>query len=261
MQNLKNRMANTKPVQTFRALANTKPVQTFRALANTKPGRYTRAILGEAWEGTKEQLKQAPADALKMGANVLSATTFGAAGVVSGMLDGNLGTATKNAAAAATAGVALSKGVTNRIESSVNKDKMDALKTKIEKQAYGKDYNQIMKDRADEEFKKDKEIRKLYKQQLGLTNKADLDKVLENAVEYRKYGINDNNIIMKTMKAERGSPLDFPDKRRIAAAKLAENSKTEKDFQTNMSRFAKANGVQQHHVDDMEKLVRSINNL
>ena len=196
---------------------------------------------------------------LKAGANAAMATTGGMLGLAAGIVSGDAGKAFQNTTMGAGAGMAIASGLSNRTKSVLQsgKGKID----QFERDYYGSEYSQHMREKADKEFINDKAVREMYKQQLNLSKKEDVDKAMKDAVKYREYGINDNNIIIKAMKADRGNVNNRADNRRIAAAKLAENSKTEKDLQTNMQRFAKTRGIKQPQVNDMEKLVRQINNL
>jgi len=117
-----------------------------------------------------------------------------------------------------------------------------------------------MKEKADKEFMKDKKTRELYNRELGLNNdKVQIEKAMQQATEYRKYGVNDNNVIIKAMKLENGNDINRASKERIAAAKLAENSKTVKDFQAHMKNFRETPGMSKKQSDKMERMVKQIN--
>lgn len=194
------------------------------------------------------------------GAGIAAGAMLGAA---TGIVAGDPGAVFKNASVGAGTGAALTSGINNRVAKGVDNFAKEAKNTQEqwEKDYYGQDYDKAMKIKADNEFRNNKEIRKLYKEKLNLNTKEEIDLAMEDAVKYRQYGINDNSIIIKAMKSDNGNPQNRADNRRIAAAKLAENSKTEKDFQTNMKRFEKTPGIKERQVQDMERLVRGINNL
>ena len=72
----------------------------------------------------------------------------------------------------------------------------------------------------------------------------------------KKYGNKDDDIAIKAMAMDKKKK-----KQKIAAAKLAESSKTEKDLESSMKRFGKVKGITEKQTKDMEAMVRSINNL
>ncbi|MBQ2917512.1 MAG: hypothetical protein IJE59_05080 [Clostridia bacterium] len=204
---------------------------------------------------------------LKTGANVAFkgalATTGGMIGLAAGIASGDPSKAFQNTTVGAGAGIAVASGISNRASRGIKKsvDDFNREKETVLRDYYGADYNQYMREQYDKEFMKDKQARRMYKEQLGLSNKEEVDQAMRDAVKYREYGINDNNIIIKAMKSDNGNAQNRADKRRIAAAKLAETSKNEKDLQAHMKRFASTKGITEHQVKDMERMVRSINNL
>lgn len=191
------------------------------------------------------------------------ATTGAMLGAAAGITSGDPSKAFQYTTAGATAGNAFAKGVNNRIPNSFRKlsDSVNREKQAIQKDYYGADYSQHMREVQDKKFRRDKEIREMYRTQLELRTNEQVDAAMRDAIEYRQYGVNDNDIIIKAMKADNGTPQNRASKTRIAAAKLAEASKTEKDLQTNMQRFAKTPGIKERQVQDMERMVRGINNL
>lgn len=222
-------------------------------------GRFTSATAKGIWGGAKEQFKELPGQTLRLGANAASAVTLGSIGLAAGIVSGDAGTAFKNTTAAAATGVALSSGTINRLEAQARSNK--GANEQWKKDFYGADYEKKLREKQDEKFKKDKEIREMYAQKLQLSRKEDIDKAMDAAKKYREYGINDNSVIIKAMKLENGNSQNWDDKKRIAAAKLAEASKSEKDLETNMKRFAKVPKVTEKQVKEMEARVRKINNL
>ena len=63
------------------------------------------------------------------------------------------------------------------------------------------------------------------------------------------------------MNSTNASTADRASKERIAAARLAENSKTVKDLETHMKHFNKTPGMSRQQSERMERMIREINNL
>ena len=84
---------------------------------------------------------------------------------------------------------------------------------------------------------------------------------MDAAIEYRKYGVTDNDTIIKSMKMEHGNETNWANKDRIAAAKLSGVSKSTKDLNTNMEQFAKTPGVTQQQVNDMRRRIKYLNDI
>lgn len=268
-QTLRERISNTRPV---RFVGNVRDkIETTRDRAidkineNPRAKKFLRGAGATAKVGWK-LAKPALGNAAKFTANVATGAALGGIGIASGIASGDINSVTKNAALGATTGVALSNGITNRVvndmRNSVNK--VDSTVTDWQKEYYGKEYEQKMRDKLDNQFVNDREIRKLYKQKLELKSEKEVDDVMEDALKYRRYGINDNSVIIKAMKADNGDASNRAERtsnKRIAAAMFAENSKNEKDLESNMKRFGEKKGITTQQVDDMKKLVRTINNM
>lgn len=239
-------------------------------------------VKGNYWKGVKKTFarefnpvtatgskngKEAAKKIIKSGVKTFAGTAFKTAGVVTGALlaappgivSGNAETAFKNITIGAGTGLAVSSGINSRVSSAVDKFEDPKLKEKWERDYYGENYDEAMKQRADDEFMKDKQIRELYAKKLRLNNKQEIQEAMQQAQKYREYGVTDNDIIIKAMKSTT-SGTDRTSKERIAAAKFAEKCKTEKDLQTHMSRLNKVPGMENSQQSkDIERLVRDIN--
>lgn len=215
-----------------------------------------------------------PQKAKEKAAKVLAGTAKNAAkfglgaagagiGIAAGIASGSPGDVLKYGVSGAYAGSAIGKGTANRVESSikhadeVEKQKHeDALRTQ-----YGnKGYKQIKNDELDEKFMKDADMRKLYKQKLDLKNKDEIDAAMKKAVEFRKYGITDNDIITQAIKLDKNYKTSTEvSKENIAAAKLATVSKSQKEFDTYMKKYKEMPGVDDKKYNSMYKKVKDIN--
>lgn len=198
-------------------------------------------------------------DMAKFGAKVAVAAPLAAIGGVAGIVKGDPNAVLQNATVAGATGFSIAGGMINRVEGAGKG--IQKSQEQFDREAYGADYSNFVNAKMDDKFVKDKKIRKLYQEKLGLENKEEIDAAMTDALKYRQEGINDNEIIIKAMKLDNGNPQNRADNRRLAAAKLAENSKNEKDLEAHMKRFAKVPNMKQQQVEDMERLVRQINNL
>lgn len=226
--------------------------------------RFLRASGRGAWNVAKQsavrELKAAPRSLLRVATSAATATTLGAVGLASGIVSGDMNTAFKNTTAGVATGAAVGAGVANRVANLAGGYDKKA-KEQWQKDYYGEEYDKKMKEKADKEFMKDKEIRALYQEKLKLKNKDEVDKAMREAKKYREYGVNDNNIIIKAMNSKNASTTDRASKERIAAARLAENSKTVRDLETHMNYFNKTPGMSKKQSERIERMIREINNL
>lgn len=226
---------------------------------NSKAGR----IIGASGKAAWRIAKPAAGKALRFTANAATAATLGGIGVAAGIASGDINAVTKNAGIGVSAGVSLSNGVIKRTSdrmknnTRITNEAVDSWK----KDYYGKDYEQKMREEQDEKFMKDRETRKLYKEKLKLKNKAEIDKAMADAVKYREYGVTDDKKIIKAMKMNNGNENNRADKKRIAAAKFAENTKNEKDLESHLKRFGESKGITEKQVKEMKDMVRIINNM
>ena len=241
-----------------------------RAMSRHKPLRLVRNTASKGW-GTLKATGKAAADRIDLKENMAKAVKTGAKFTVGGAAagiataagiaaTGNPAEAFKYGVAGAYAGASIGEGTVNKVSgasdqiNSFNRDK------KIYRDGIDK-YKEAQTEKANKEFMKDKEARKVYAQKLNLKNKADIDKVMEDACDYRKYGVTDNDTIIKAMKLAGTDTAKRASKENIAAAKLSSISKSEKDLTTNLKRYQKVPGISQANVDAMEAKIRKINNM
>ena len=185
----------------------------------------------------------------------------GTVGLAAGIATGDVSKGAKVVASMAGSGAAITAGMT-KTGLNINKELYKDQKQKQDKAAraiYGDKYSEKMREESDRKFEKDKELRKLYAEKLKLKTKEDIDKAMKDAVEYRKWGVTDNETIIRAMKMDNGKDKNRISTERIAAARLAISSKTEKDLETNMKRFGKTKGITKEQTEHMEALVRKIN--
>lgn len=176
---------------------------------------------------------------------------YGAAGLGGGMLAGD--SAAKNAMnGIPRAGKAVYDKVNNAHDEYIKEQ------ARIEgDKSINKDY---INQKSDEKFLKDKkEIREKYELEFG---KANAKEKMRDALQYRKYGITDDDIIIKAMKSDSGEigKTASTDPRRIAAAKLATGVDSSKDVDHMVDRLTKK-GYNKKTISETEDFVRTIKDL
>lgn len=186
----------------------------------------------------------------------------GTIGLASGIATGSPSSALKNTTAGAIAGGAIGTGISKNTvfdmkDEIINKGQNSY--NKAAKEIYGEKYGEIMRKRSDDKFRKDKELRKMYAEKLKLKKKEEIDKAMDDAVKYREWGVTDNDTIIRAMKIEDKKDKNRASTKRIAAARLATASKTEKELETNMKAFGKTKGITKEQTEEMEAMVRQIN--
>lgn len=214
---------------------------------------------------TKENLKNTLASGAKKTIRGVAKYGLGATGAMlglaAGVASGSPGDALKYGIAGAYAGSSIGTGATNRIGSGISNmlDKeTQAHERALRTQMGDKDYKVYKQKQAEKEFMEDKEIRRQYAEKFGLTNKEDIDKIMKQAIKYKRYGVSDDKTIMKAMNLNTNNRTDINS---IAAARFAQISKSEKDLETNMKRYSKTNGITEAQVKQMERNIRKINDL
>lgn len=210
-----------------------------------------------------------------VGKTLLKGVAMAGAGTAAGMVGVAAGLATDDysnvvkyglagMAGGATVGNVVASNAINRpkqIVDSVNAKKAQ-LKSDYIKELYKNDpkgYQDALNAESDKEFMSNKEIRQQYAKEFGQENALAR---MEQAKEYRKYGITDDNIIINAMKETSGEigKTDVIDSRRIAAAKLASGISGSKDIE-NMTKRLKSKGYNDKLVAENEEFVRSIKKL
>lgn len=118
-------------------------------------------------------------------------------------------------------------------------------------------YQEYLNKQSDKAFMKSKEVKEQYQKAFGEQYKE----VMEKAMEYRKHGVTDNEVIIKAMKSKaKGVGKDYADSKRIAAAKLAKNVNNEKDVETIGNRL-KDRGVSEAQIRQQKDMLRDIRGL
>lgn len=127
-----------------------------------------------------------------------------------------------------------SGGVASRLGEAATSD-LKTIGNGVANAAMGEEKVENMKKQiADARFKNDKELRNKYAKALKIAagDRETIDKAMNAAIEFRKYGITDNDLIIKAMKVDGGNEKNWADAERITAAQFAEKSKDQKSYDT-----------------------------
>ena len=209
---------------------------------------------------------------LRTGGSVAGSVAGGMIGAASGIATGDFKSVSKNAIAGGVAGSVIGTGMMNNIAEGIETSR-NAHEEGL-KELYGDDYSKFDKQRKDEIFTKDIDMRELYARECekwlkdssgndlkGKARRDQLKRIMDKAVEYRKAGVTDNSTIIKAMRSNGGNFTNCAEPERIAAAKLSRASKTEDDLQATLRRFGNVPGITTDQVKDMERRIRAINDL
>lgn len=219
-----------------------------RTISNTPVGSAAK-VAGKAARAAGKAVGQNKDVILKTaetGAR-LTGKAFGAAiGAAAGIASGDIRNVGKNMALGATAGGSIGTGVSNMAVRGVSS--AASLITEIDKDRYGEQYAQRVKDKQDQKFLEDKDARRFYEREFseelknlkGNERKERVNQIMNNAVKYRQNaGVTDNKIIAKAMKLDKRDPTSASS---MAAAYMASNSKDLKSIEPYQKKFAKKIG-------------------
>lgn len=201
--------------------------------------------------------------------NAVKLTTggaFGLAGIAAGIATGNPDNVLKYGVSAGYSGMAVGEGTANRVESTIEngikdyKQKSRENRYETRRTKYGEaEADRLEKEELDKLFLKDREMRKLYAREFGITynkkNQSKIDEVMGQAIHYRQHGITDNDYIIKGLKL---NPNNKATKNNIAAVKIATAAKDERTLQDGLKRYGKLDGISPQQVRLMEDRVRKI---
>lgn len=212
----------------------------------------TKVIGRKTWSGTKKLAKST----VRTGAKVAGATVLGMAGGIIGAATGDMKTVLSSATTGGAIGSAIGARVANDMEGIGGR--VRSFKQEIANETNDdNERNEV----ARKQFMKNKEIRKIYEQELGIKGpdkRAKIDEAMEQALEYKKYGVNNDKIIAQAMKEE-GLGLNATDRKRIMAAKIAEKvNGSQKTLEDQMKALKDRRNYSQAQIDRLRKAVANI---
>ena len=111
----------------------------------------------------------------------------------------------------------------------------------------------------DKAFLKDKERVKLYSDELNVSQKRAREIMEKEAMQYRKEGVTDDDIIIKSMKADRSKfGSDTASKERILLAKMAQEVNGDKKGLESIEKGLAKRGIGQEDISKYSNAIRDI---
>lgn len=232
----------------------------------SKPKKQS-SVGGAVWRAyTKPILKKAGKTGIRMAGRMAGAATLGAAGATMGIAAGlatdDMTNVIKYGAAlgagGTVAGSAIVKNTSELTQKMANAASKAHNNYRRERDT-PEEYKQYLNKKADKEFRKNKEVQEKFEQEFGRTEAKDK---IEDAMEYRKNGVTDTDLIIKAMKLDSGAigKTESTSKERIAAAKLASGVSSAKDVNSMQSRLEKK-GYDKKIVEQNMEAVRKLKGL
>lgn len=181
--------------------------------------------------------------------------TLGTAGVAAGIATGDWSNIAAYGAAAAGVGVSIGEGVSN-VAGNIGSGTQNIsrnMRDDYESRRYTKEERKARQNaRADEEWRKNKDVIRMYKDAFG----RDYRQAMDKALEYRKYGITDDKATIKSIES---TGIDgAPSRQEIATTKISAAVKTEDELKETTDRLRK-NGVSETTIRELEGNVRKRN--
>ena len=188
------------------------------------------------------------------------AATVGTIGVAAGLASEKYSNVATYGIAGGLAGKALANAtmkIPSKIKGTVDNavDYYEDARDEAEKEVYtDRERKDAINERLDDKFLRDKEAIKMYKDEFGELGYKD---AMNDALEYRKYGITDNKTIIKAMKLKTKGLGDRANKRRILVAKTA-NQLNRKDVDHFGERL-RFNKFTQNETENLKQAIRDFN--
>ena len=231
-----------------------------KKFANT----FGKAAAKTALHYTGKGLKAAAQKAPKLIAKGALGAAVGTVGVAAGVASGDWSNVAAYGAAAATVGAQLGNAATNVVSKSASASK--GVRDEYRKQRYTNDeIKKMQNDKLDEEWRKDKDVIKMYQEKFG---KENYTQAMDDAMEYRRQGITDDKVIiaaqkLKGLSSDEGKTekqINRASQERIALAKAATVVKSD-DAMKDFSERLKDNGIADEKIKEVRKNIRIINKM
>lgn len=224
-------------------------------------GKITRALKAAGGTGMKytgKAISEVGKRAPRMLVQGALGATMATAGVAAGLASGDLENAFTYGAAAAGVGAHLGSAATSvagNIRQHAN-DTARGMRQDFRERYYDKDeLERKQNDEADEKWRKDEAVIKLYKEKFG---EKDYKQAMDTAMTYRRQGVTDDKAIIGAQKLE--GLGDGNSDKRVAMAKAATMVKSDKDMKGLKERLGDL-GISDTEVKEIGKNIRKINKM
>ena len=191
------------------------------------------------------------------GAAAFTGATLGAA---AGLATGDMSNALKIGAAGGGVGWALGSGAIGGSESLANgiDAGIESIRSTYTTATQGVEAEEARKRAAEDKLAmKDADRRKLYSDKLGISGRAQIKEVMQDAQKYREQGITDDDIIIKAMQTEGFGDGRSSNERLLLAALASESGGDDKKLKEQEERLGK-NGLDQAEVKRYMDKVREM---
>lgn len=223
-----------------------------------------KAAAKTALHYTGKGLKAAAQKAPKLIAKGALGAAVGTVGVAAGVASGDWSNVAAYGATAATVGAQLGNAATNVVSKSASA--LKGVRDEYRKQRYTNDeIKKMQNDKLDEEWRKDKDVIKMYQEKFG---KENYTQAMDDAMEYRRQGITDDKVIiaaqkLKGLSSDEGKTekqINRASQERIALAKAATMVKSDSDMKSFNERLEN-NGIAKDKIKEVGKNIRKINKM
>ena len=223
-----------------------------------------KAAAKTALHYTGKGLKAAAQKAPKLIAKGALGAAVGTVGVAAGVASGDWSNVAAYGATAATVGAQLGNAATNVVSKSASA--LKGVRDEYRKQRYTNDeIKKMQNDKLDEEWRKDKDVIKMYQEKFG---KENYTQAMDDAMEYRRQGITDDKVIiaaqkLKGLSSDAGIPeeqINRASQERVALAKAATMVKSDSDMKSFNERLEN-NGISKDKIKEVGKNIRKINKM
>ena len=221
-----------------------------------RAGKTLKSAAGTAAHFTGKGLATVGRKAPRLVTKAALGATLGTAGVAAGLASGDWSNIATYGAAAAGVGLSVGEGVSNVVGNAGNgaKNVATGIRDEYESRRYTEEERKARQNaRADEEWRKNKDVIRMYREAFGKDYKQAMDNAQKN---YRPYGITNDKATIKSIKST--GIGEEPSKKEIAITKISSAVKTEKELKDTTDTLRK-NGVPEDTVREVEGEVRKRN--
>lgn len=230
-----------------------------KKLANkgAKTGKRVFKAVGANLSTTAQLLNENKGKIARGVLKTYGAATLGVAGMAAGLASDDYSNVFKYGAAGAGVGAMVGDKPLDMVSgiASGAKKGVEGYNDRYLQNRYSTDeYKKRMNEKMDKEFLKDKQKQKMYKDKFG---EAEYEQAMKDALEYRKYGVTDDKMIMKAMNLKNVQDQSRVSKERIGFAKIASTAKDKNSLEAYEERLA-SRGVEEERIKAIRNTIREM---
>ena len=230
-----------------------------KKLANkgAKTGKRVFKAVGANLSTTAQLLNENKGKIARGVLKTYGAATLGVAGMAAGLASDDYSNVFKYGAAGAGVGAMVGDKPLDMVSgiASGAKKGVERYNDRYLQNRYSTDeYKKRMNEKMDKEFLKDKQKQKMYKDKFG---EVEYEQAMKDALEYRKYGVTDDKMIMKAMNLKNVQDQSRVSKERIGFAKIASTAKDKNSLEAYEERLA-SRGVEEERIKVIRNTIREM---